>query len=102
PDLYTVYQARIYIFGSGDCKTAFEAAPAKYLATEGGATTKVTVTAEGLKQGQALIEKAVAAAGGAAQIDGLTSYQERSTFLQGRHTADVEVKTDLTVLFPDR
>jgi len=102
PDLYTVYQARIYIFGSGDCKTAFEAAPAKYLATEGGATTKVTVNAEGLKKGQALIEKAVAAAGGAAQIDGLTSYQEKSTFLQGRHTADVEVKTDLTVLFPDR
>lgn len=102
PDLYTVYQGRIYIFGSGDCKTTFEAAPAKYLAAEGGVTTKVTVTPEGLKKGQALIEKAVAAAGGAAAIDGLTSYQEKSTALQGRHTADVEVKTDLTVLFPDR
>lgn len=102
PDLYTVYQGKIYIFGSGDCKTNFEAAPAKYLAAEGGVTTKVTVTAEGLKKGQALIEKAVAAAGGAPQIDGLTSYQEKSTARQGRHSADVEVKTDLTVLFPDR
>lgn len=102
PDLYTVYQGKIYIFGSGDCKTSFEAAPAKYLAVEGGATTKVTVTPEGLKKGQALIEKAVAAVGGAPQIDGLTSYQEKSTALQGRHGADVEVKTDLTVLFPGR
>jgi YHS domain-containing protein len=102
PDLYTVYQSKIYIFGSSDCKTTFEAAPAKFLATEGGATTKVTLTPEGLKKGQALIEKAVAAAGGAAQIDSLSSYQEKSTFIQGRHAADVEVKSDLTVLFPDR
>lgn len=102
PDLYTVYQSRIYIFGSGDCKTSFEATPAKYLAAEAGAPKKVTVTPEGLKKGQALIEKAVAAAGGESRIDGLTSYQEKSTALQGRHTADVEVKSDLTVLFPDR
>jgi YHS domain-containing protein len=102
PDLFTVYQGKIYIFGSGDCKTNFEAAPAKYLAAEGGVTTKVTVTADGLKKGQALIEKAVAAAGGAEQIDGVTSYQEKSTARQGRRSADVEVKTDLTVLFPDR
>jgi YHS domain-containing protein len=101
PDLYTVYQGRIYIFGSGDCKTRFEAAPAKYLGTEGDAKAKVALTPEGQKKGQALIEKAVTAAGGAAQIDGLTSYQEKSTALQGRHTADVEVKTDLKVLFPD-
>ncbi|HVQ40125.1 MAG TPA: hypothetical protein VMS31_21475, partial [Pyrinomonadaceae bacterium] len=102
PDLFTVYQGRIYIFGSGDCKTRFEAAPAKYLESEGGARVNVTVTPEGLKKGQALIEKAVAAAGGAAQIDGLNTYQEKSTALQGRHAADVEVKTDLTVVFPDR
>lgn len=102
PDLYTVYQGRIYIFGSGDCKTNFEAAPAKYLVAEDSAKANVTLTPEGLKKGQALIEKAVTAAGGAAQIDSLSSYQEKSTALQGRHTADVEVKTDLTVLFPDR
>src|SRR6185295_17203461 len=31
PDLYTVHQGRIYIFGSADCKKRFEAAPQKYL-----------------------------------------------------------------------
>jgi YHS domain-containing protein len=102
PDLFTVYKGKIYIFGSGDCKTNFEKAPAKYLVSEGAAIVKVNFTPEGLKKGQELIEKAVAALGGAIQIDGLTSYQEKSTNLQGRHTADVEVKTDLTVLFPDR
>ena len=102
PDLYTVYEGRIYIFGTGECKTRFEAAPARYLESKDDAKAKVVLTPEGLKKGQALIEKAVAAAGGAVRIDGLTSYQEKSTALQGRHTADVEVKTDLTVLFPDR
>lgn len=58
PDLYTVYQGRIYIFGSGECKTRFEATPAKYLEGEGGAKAKVTLTPEALKKGQALIEKA--------------------------------------------
>ncbi|HVQ37658.1 MAG TPA: hypothetical protein VMS31_08995, partial [Pyrinomonadaceae bacterium] len=37
PDLFTVYRGRIYLFGSGDCKARFEAAPAKYLESEGGA-----------------------------------------------------------------
>src|SRR5882724_897289 len=96
PDLYTVYQGRIYIFGSGECKTRFDATPAKYLESESGAQPKVPLTPDALKKGQALIEKAVAAMGDATLIDGLVSYQEKSTALQGRHGDDVEVKTDLT------
>src|ERR1700730_12383066 len=78
PALYTVYQGRIYIFGSGECKKRFEAAPAHYLETEGEVKPKA-VTPDALKKGQALIEKAVAAMGGASLIDGLASYQEKST-----------------------
>ena len=102
PDLYTVYQGRIYIFGTGECKTRFEAAPANYLEAENGAKTKVALTPEALKKGQALIEKAVAAMGSATLIDGLTNYQEKSTALQTRQRSDVEVKTNLTILFPNR
>jgi len=101
PDLYSVYQGRIYIFGSGGCKQKFDAAPAKYLESESGAQPKIVLTPEALKKGQALIEKAVAAMGGPS-IDGLNSYQEKSTALQTRQQSDVEVKSDLSILFPDR
>ncbi len=74
----------------------------KYLAPEGGVASKADATPEALKKGQALIEKAVAALGGAARLDGLTSYQEKNTVLQTRRQTDVEIKTNLTVLFPDR
>ena len=102
PDLYSVYQGRIYIFGSGGCKKSFDAAPEKYFPTKSEANAKIALTPEALKQGQALVEKAVAALGGAARLDGLSSYQEKSTTLQTRQQGDVEIKNNLTVVFPDR
>jgi hypothetical protein len=57
---------------------------------------------EAPNEGRLLIEKAVAAMGGVAGIDGLTSYQEKSTTLQTRRQGDAEIKTSLIVLFPDR
>lgn len=101
PDLYSVYQSRIYIFGSGDCKKRFDATPAKYLESENGAQPKLVLTADALHKGQALIDKAVAAMGGSELIDGLSSYQEKSTALQTRRAGDVEVRTELTIVFPD-
>ena len=102
PDLYTVYQGRIYIFGSGECKTRFEAAPADYFESENEPKTKVASTPEALKKGRALIEQAIAGMGGAKLIDGLGNYVEKNTTLQTRRGSDVEVKTNLTILFPDR
>lgn len=100
PDLYTVYKGRVYIFGSEGCKKKFEAAPENYLEAE--ARPKAALTPEAISKGHSLLEKAVSAMGGAARIDGLTAYQEKSTAQQTRRTGDVEVKTKLTILFPDR
>jgi hypothetical protein len=91
----------VYIFGTGDCKKKFEAAPENYLEGEAGAKPKAALTPEALSKGHSLLEKAVAAMGGAARIDSLTGYQEKSTVQQTRRTGDVEVKTNLTILFPD-
>ena len=102
PDLYTVYQGRIYIFGNGECKTRFEAAPADYFESENEPKTKVASTPEALKKGRALIEQAIAGMGGTKLIDGLGNYVEKNTTLQTRRGNDVEVKTNLTILFPDR
>jgi YHS domain-containing protein len=105
PDLYAVHNGRIYIFGSANCKTLFVAAPEKYLDSGEAASVTAAATPEALKQGQALIEKAVAAMGGAAKIDGLASYREQSVAPQTRgHDGEIEVKlnTDLLIVFPDR
>ena len=102
PDLYSVYKGRIYIFGTEGCKKKFDATPTKYLESESGARAKPSATPDTVKNALALIDKAVSAMGGAARIDGLTSYQEKSTVLQTRRQGDVEVKTNLTVVFPDR
>lgn len=105
PDLYAVYKGRIYIFGSANCKTLFGAAPEKYLESEDAASAPGATTPESLKQGQALIDKAVAAMGGAAKIDGLSSYREQSVAPQTRGPSgeiEVKVNTDLLIVFPDR
>ena len=102
PDLYSVYKSRIYIFGSGECKKRFDATPAKYLESESGAQPKIELNPEALKKGQALIEKAVVAMGGSALIDGLVSYEEKSTAVQTRQSGNVDVNSDLTILFPGR
>jgi len=100
-DTYSVYQGHIYIFGSADCKKRFDATPEKYLAPEGSAKSKAAAP-EALKKGQALIEQAVTALGGAARLDGLTSYQEKTVTRRTVRMNEVEFKNTLTVLFPDR
>lgn len=105
PDLYAVHKGHIYIFGSANCKTLFVAAPEKYLDPGDAASVTAAATPEALKQGQALIDKAVAAMGGAAKIDGLTSYREKSIAPQTRGPmgeVEVKVNLDLLIAFPDR
>jgi YHS domain-containing protein len=101
PDLYTVHNKRIYIFGSANCKELFEAAPEKYLETA-PAAAPVAGTPEAVRKGRALIEKAVVAMGGTAKIDAMTSYQSRGATLQNGPDGSREVKTALTIVFPDR
>ena len=89
PDLYTVHNGRIYIFGTEECQTLFKAAPEKYLEAP---ATLATPTAETIKRGQELIAKAVEALG--SKVDQLRSLQK--TDMRGN-----EVKTVLTLSFPD-
>src|SRR5262245_57697630 len=56
PDLHTVYQGRIYIFGSEECKQQFDAAPQSFFEPERKSGVAAARPAE-LKKGQALIEQ---------------------------------------------
>jgi len=91
PDLYTVHNGRIYIFGSEECQTLFKAAPEKYL--EVPATTSAP-SAEMMKRGQELIAKAVEALGAGSKLDQVRSFQK--TDVRGN-----QVKNVLTFAFPD-
>ena len=102
PDLFTVYKERIYIFGSGECKKKFEAAPENYLEPKEASTPNVAASPEAIKKAQLLIEKAAEAMGGASKIDGLISYQEKSSTIQKGPQGDFEIKTTITIIFPDR
>jgi YHS domain-containing protein len=92
PDLYAVYNGRIYIFGSEECQTVFKATPEKYL--EIPAAPKSPPTAEMIKRGQELIAKAVETLGGGSKLDQLVSFQRKD--VRGN-----EVKNTLLLSFPD-
>ena len=92
PDLYAVYNGRIYIFGSEECQTLFKAAPEKYL--EVPAPPKSPPTAEMVKRGRELIAKAVESLGGESKLDHLVSFQRKD--VRGN-----EVRNTLLLAFPD-
>ena len=54
------------------------------------------------QQGRALIERAVAAMGGAAKVDGLTSYIEKATVVRKAPQGEIEMKMTLSLAPPDR
>ena len=81
PADYAVVDGKIYIFGSDDCHKKFVAAPAKFLPKPAPA---MPAAARDVQAGRALLEKAVAALGGAAKLDAVASYIESASQTQAR------------------
>lgn len=99
-DIYTSYNGRIYVFLSGDCLKEFSASPESYIDPTHAALS--SVSPEAIKRGQALIEQAVAALGGADKLDGLTSYKETIPVVQNVRGKEIKGNNVLTIAFPDR
>ena len=99
PSDFIVHEGRIYIFGSDDCHKKFQAQPAKYLAPT---PEPMPFSATAAAEGQRLIDRAVAAIGGAARLDALASYVESMTQIQSRPQGEVTVITKTMWSFPDR
>ena len=97
-ELFAVYKGRIYVFGSDECQRLFTATPEKYLEPS---PAELVASPEALKEGQALIERAVAAIGGAAKLDGLTSYQETGLATATTTNGYSQFKTVTTRVFPN-
>jgi len=94
---YAVVDGKIYIFGSDDCHKKFVAAPAKYLPR---AAPPMPTAAADLQKGRAMIDRAVAAIGGAERLDAIASYVETSSQVQKRAAGDVTVATKTIRRFP--
>lgn len=94
---YAVVDGKIYIFGSDECHKKFVAAPARFLPRP---APPMPVDAAAIAQGRALLERAVAALGGAAALDAVTTYAESSSQVQKRATGDVAVTIKTTWRFP--
>ena len=97
PADYAVVDGRIYIFGSDDCHKKFVAAPAKFLPKP---VPPMPTAASSLQAGRGLIDKAVKALGGAARIDGLTTYVETATQKQKRAAGEASLTVKTLRRFP--
>lgn len=74
-DAYFVYENRIYVFGGNDCYKRFSASPEKYLESK-QPKEPWNPTPSAVKQGQALLKKAIDAMGGTAKWEAVRSYLE--------------------------
>jgi YHS domain-containing protein len=94
PSDYMVHEGKIYIFGSDECHKRFAAAPAKYLMP---APATMPDSPAAVARGRETIEKVMAAFGGAARVDALTSYVETASQLRKGPQGEVAI-TQKTIL----
>jgi YHS domain-containing protein len=96
PSDYLLHEGRIYIFGSDECRKRFSAAPSKYIPKP---VPAMPTDAKVVARGQALLDKAAVAHGGA-RLDGLTTYVETSTGTQQRQMGPVSIAAKNMWRFP--
>lgn len=93
PDLYLVYEGRIYGFGSQDCVDVFKADPQAFIPAP---QTFVEPSAADRGRAAALIQKAAQRAGGAGVLSRVRGWEETWTESRGRGgSADVIARTTL-------
>ena len=95
PSDYVLHDGKIYIFGSDECRRLFSGSPAKYIPRE--PTPWPSGASEA--RGKALLEKAVAAHGGAT-LEAASTYIEASTTIQKRSSGDASIVTKNFWKFP--
>lgn len=98
PSDYLVHDGKIYIFGSDECHKRFAAAPAKYLIPPPAAMPDSPAE---VARGRKTIDRVVAAFGGAARVDAVTSYVETASQLQKGPQGDVAITQKTIVSFPN-
>lgn len=98
PSDFYVHNGRIYIFGSDECHKRFVAAPEKYLPRP---VPPLPTGSSAVAAGRKLLDRAVAATGGASVVDGLTSLTEVASTSVPQRDGDVPATRTTIWRFPD-
>lgn len=92
PSIYTVYQGRIYIFASEDCRAGFLDAPQKRLLR---AEPKPRPNAEAVRKGRGYLARAIQRVGGKQALRELQSLHLTDHRTQGEGESASTVRTEL-------
>lgn len=99
PDRYHVFNRRIYIFASEQCRNGFKAAPEKHLEAPDPAPTG---TAAEKRRAKELLDLALKGFGGAKAVDAINNYQARIKLAYRQGDKVDEYKQTQTFAFPGR
>jgi YHS domain-containing protein len=97
--LHAVHDGRIYVFGSDECQKLFTATPANYV--DSAPSPLADATPVRLMRGRALVDRAVAAHGGAA-LATLRGFREQTRQELGGMQGPITVTSETTTMLPDR
>lgn len=96
---YAVYEGRIFLFASDGCRAGFLKEPAKYIETD---DEKVFGSNEQVERGRALLDKAVAWAGGAQRLKGLATLRTTAARKEKHGETEYTITNEAALAFPDR
>jgi len=99
PDRYYVFDRKIYIFASEQCRNGFKAAPENHLEVPDAAPTG---TAAEKRRGRELLDLALKGMGGAKAVDGVKNYRANIVLGYQQNGKVTEYKQTQTFVFPGR
>ncbi|MFO0895402.1 MAG: hypothetical protein U0574_10670 [Phycisphaerales bacterium] len=96
---YAVHDGRIFLFASDSCRSGFLKEPARYIETE---DEKVFGSNEQVERGRALLDRAVAWAGGAERLRSVKSVRATAERKDKHGDTDYTITNETALAFPDR
>lgn len=96
---YAVHDGRIYLFASDACRAGFLSDPSKYIERE---DEKVFGSNEQVERGRALLDKAVAWAGGAKRVRDLKAFRATAARKEKHGQTEYAINNETVIVFPDR
>lgn len=96
---YAVHEGRIYLFASDGCRAGFLKEPGKYIEND---DDKVFGSNEQVERGRAILDKAVAWAGGAARLRDLKTFRATAARKETHGQTDYIITNETVIAFTDR
>lgn len=98
PDRYHVFNRRIYIFASEQCRNSFKAAPENHLERPDPAPTGSVAD---IQRARELLDLAMRGIGGSAKVDAIKTYQANIKIAYKQGDKTTEYKQTETIAFPN-